>query len=1043
MHVPQNILAETELRNLAAIPYQIVSPGNNAPIIGIFQDSMLGSYQFTRAGQKFTFREAMNLLMMFPNVQPQKLADAYTKQGHITNFDILSQILPPLTLKYNTKLYKDATPDRNHTLEIQNGEYIRGQMEKSVLGGGSKGLIHRIVNDFGNRVASDFIDNLQNIITEYMKTSSYSVGVNDLIANKHTYERITQIIIDRKREVQQLMEKIHLGIFKNTTAQNNRVEFETQVNNILNKARGDTEKEAEKSLKSDNRFLTIVKSGSKGNMVNISQMIACLGQTNIDAKRVPYGFDNRTLPHYRKFDDSPEARGFIENSFISGLSAQEVFFLAMGGRVGLIDTAVKTSQTGYIQRRLIKGLEDAVVMYDMTVRNNMGKIIQFHYGDDGFDSTRVEVQPIPLATMSIEDIYKRYMEDTQTTLLDVFSKGASTRIYKQREETAVKNKEMIDKMVSWRNQLIRHVFKFKNENSVNVPVAFIYIINNLQGQLDLTTNTVVDITPYEAYELIESYYAKLQSIVFAPPTELFEIMYYYYLNPIDLLYKKRFHRKALTLLLETVLLKYKQAIVHPGEMVGVIAGQSIGEPTTQLTLNTFHLAGVASKSNVTRGVPRIEEILRLTRNPKNTSMTIFLKELDRESQDKAKFYSTMVEHTKLVDVVKSTQICFEPDDRTPSTDELMLQEYYAFEQMVEECNTNQPQQQPPQPKSKWIVRMEMNREKMLDKNLTMDDIHFAIKKSNDGQNITCIFSDYNMDNLIFRIRINSDVFKKHTKKQKGIARTLDQSDEIYLLKNFQDTVLNNIVLRGVPGVGNVIPRKIANMVKDPPKGLEITKEGGEIVTKEDVWILDTNGSNMLDVLALDFIDSTRTISNDIREVFDVLGIAAARQVMYQEFVDVMEFSDVYINHHHLSLLCDRMTLTKDMIPIFRSGILKDDIGPIGKATFEVHTEVLLDAGRHADLDTMRGVSGNIMMGQQGLFGTNSFNILLDMEKMAKQSKKTLQLKDPTAEINRMLGAGDDGGKCSADSIRIENNIGNIKRSNVIQICDDNKYNIGF
>ena len=119
----------------------------------------------------------------------------------------------------------------------------------------------------------------------------------------------------------------------------------------------------------------IVNSGSKGSLINISQMISCLGQTNVEGKRIPYGFDSRTLPHYSKYDDTPNARGFIENSYISGLTAPELFFHAMGGRLGLIDTAVKTSQTGYIQRRLIKGLEDLKVEYDMTVRNNKGKIV--------------------------------------------------------------------------------------------------------------------------------------------------------------------------------------------------------------------------------------------------------------------------------------------------------------------------------------------------------------------------------------------------------------------------------------------------------------------------------------------------------------------------------------------------------------------------------------------------------------------------------------------------------------------------------------------
>jgi DNA-directed RNA polymerase beta' subunit len=1547
--MPQSAIAETELRHLAAIPYQIISPAGNSPIIGIYQDSLLGSYRFTRSDINFTPRDAMNLLMMFNNVDTKKLRENGNK---ITNFDILSQILPPVTMVYKTKLFEDNEEykNSNNVLEIRNGKYVRGQMEKSVLGSSTKGIIHRICNDFNNMASANFIDDLQNIITEYMKSSSFSVGISDLIADKKTAREIVQVITTQKMEVQNIIDKVHLGIFENNTAQSNNVEFETQVNNMLNKATEQSGKIGRKSLSKDNRFLMIVNSGSKGSLINISQMISCLGQQNVDGKRIPYGFDSRTLPHYSKFDDSPKARGFIENSYITGLTAPELFFHAMGGRIGLIDTACKTSQTGYIQRRLIKGLEDLKVEYDMTVRNSKGKIVQFSYGDDGFDSTRVENQFIPLVGMSVEDIYMHYdilgVNDRDTELLEIYSKGTITRMKKQRPETRGKCKSYIEKMLLAREEIVKNIFKYKNENGVKLPVAFQNIITNIQGQLNLGSNTTVDITPMEAFELIEFYFNKIRELHYVPPTELFEIMYYYYLTPKDLLVTKRFHRKALVILLETIILKYKQAIVHPGEMVGVIAGQSIGEPTTQLTLNsviyeteivvrnskneikkvqigdfikeqisksskieymedndttyaeldehreyyevpgatedgqtvwrrieavtqhpvinedgtntmlkvttkgcrevvatkaksflqlvdgkiitvngselkvgdylpvsrktleytemfeldlkeilpptkyiygteiekacnvvdehqwwskhanktftipykrsdsaysylkktcgknqkivyepgfiytktnsisnykipekieldydfgyllgaycaegcmtkhqisianideeyykpilrvcekfnlttkiythnnkgkegwtskdiriystilcniidnlcgklshnkyvsdkivfsnkqcicgfldayisgdgnvncnkdksinaystsynlllnvqimmkqlgvtakmykcktpnkcvvfpkyvtnlenihqgynlrvanqqcnklanllnltiqhkqdkilllrekefkleycknnlvlpnivngktvfenrndmmmdlefdeivsieevanttnyaydltvedtrnfdcingvccadTFHLSGVASKSNVTRGVPRIEEILRLTKNPKNPSLTVHLKPIDELEQEKAIQYANMMEHTKLIDVVKSLQICFDPHEQSTfiEDDKLLMEQYYEFENMLKDCNEVEDGVEVV--KSKWIIRMEMDAEVLLDKNITMDDIHFAIKNSYYGNDITCVYSDYNSDKLVFRIRMNSNVFKSKKSKgfsEKGITDPLDQSDDIYLLKNFQDSLLNNIVLRGVNGIENVIPRKLQNM---------IVKEEGKYV-KKDVWILDTTGSNLMETLAIDFIDNKRTYSNDIKEVFDVLGIEAARQVLYNEFVEVMEFSDVYINYHHLSLLCDRMTCTKNMVSIFRSGILNDDIGPIAKGTFEVHTEVFLNAARHADFDHMRGVSANVMMGQVGYYGTNAFNLVLDMKETEKLADAQLDLTDANTEIEKFFKISEDKSDvCSKSNIVIQNNIANIKQGET-KICDDD-YNMGF
>jgi len=1560
MHCPQNVLAESELRHLAAIPYQLISPAGNSPIIGIFQDSLLGSYRFTRPNIKFSPRDAMNLLMMFSKVDVQALRTAADQnEGKITNFDVLSQILYPMTMKYKTKLFEDEEDyaTSNNVLEIRNGKYIRGQLEKSVLSSTTKGILHRICNDFGNMQASQFIDDLQNVVTEYMKSSAFSVGISDLIANTTTQDGIIQVIAKQKQEVQSLINRVHLGIFENKTANTNMAQFESDVNNILNDATNQAGKIGRKSLSKTNRFVMIVNSGSKGTPVNISQMISCLGQTNVDGKRIPYGFESRTLPHFSKFDDSPGARGFIENSYISGLTAPELFFHAMGGRIGLIDTAVKTSQTGYIQRRLIKGLEDLKVEYDMTVRNNKGRIVQFAYGDDGFDSTRVENQVIPLVGMSTEDIYVYYdivgVNDEHKELVNVYSPGAKKRLKSQQPKALQKCQEYIDKMLTARKNVVENVFKHKNENMVRLPVAFQSIIANIQGQLNLNSNSITDITPLEAFELIEEYYQKLNSIKYVKPKSLFEVMFYFYVTPKDLLINKRYHRKALMLLLETIVLKYKQAIVHPGEMVGVIAGQSIGEPTTQLTLNslvyaaeiivknskneilrlsigeftdmqtklsqkidymadkdttyaelaeyyevpcaneagqtvwrrveavtkhpvinedgtntmlkvttkgnrevtatkaksflqlvdgkiigvngkdlkvgdylpasrkaleyseitklnlreilppteylygselekvktvmhethwwknhanitfivphktsqcilplfkdivrpgrtsnksqylkpgniymksmgcsdytipetielnyefgyllgayaaegsmnknsvsicnnndaylkpiedlctkwniphqkhkrvgrggegwtsqelkihntilcrilenlcgkisdkkrisssivfsnkqcilgfldayiggdgsisqkknkdgsirindikmwsysrdlltdvmvmlrnldvsshiykiptrkanthtiqhkkqsysldvknrqtqklasllnltikekqdrlnvllkqeyfkyehsledmmvpntidgkivmedragrfediefdqivsieevpnttnyaydltvedtrtfdcynglclndTFHLAGVASKSNVTRGVPRIEEILRLTKNPKNSSMTVHLKPIDEQQQDKATQYANMLQHTKLVDVIKSVQICFDPNDKetTIPADRALMEQYYEFQNMLESCVDVQTDSNGQ--KSKWIIRMEIGPEILLDSNITMDDIHFAITNSY-GNDVSCVYSDYNSNNLVFRIRMNSSVFQK--KKTKGIPDTLDQSDEIYMLRNFQENLLNNIVLRGVTGIKNVIPRKLQNnVVREGVDERKVERDEGKYVPK-DVWVLDTTGSNLMDVMALSFIDAKRTFSNDIKEIFNVFGIEAARNAIFNELVEVMEFSDVYINYHHLSLLCDRMTSTKDMVSIFRSGILNDDIGPISKSTFEVHTEVLLGASRHADFDHMRGVSANVMMGQMGIFGTGSFQLVLDMEKMKNMEDKQVDMRNTDKEIERMFGGLEDkGDTCSKANTEIKNNLAAIKQEDLGQ-CDDD-YDVGF
>lgn len=1082
LHMPQDAEAEMELRMLAAVMYQIVSPANNAPIIGIFQDSMTGSFLFTRDGVVFDQRTAMNLLMMCPRVNLKWIqgsgdsgqGNGGDRRRQVSSFDLLSNITPPLTLKVKNKQFdgeREKADTSNNVVEIVDGTYLRGQMDKGILGSGTKGLIHRVCNDFGNQAAAQYVDDLQNIVTEYMKIHAFSVGISDLITDAATNDKVVGILREKKAEVQQLIDQVKFGLFENTSGKSNVDEFETRVNNILSKAQNDAGGVALKTLSKVNRFIVMFLAGAKGSEINIQQMTACLGQQNVDGKRIPYGFEHRTLPHYTKYDDSAAARGFVESSYINGLSPQELFFHAMGGRIGLIDTAVKTSTTGYIQRRLIKGLEDLMVQYDMTIRTNKNKVVQFAYGDDSMDTIKVENQDLPIAEMSIQDLYAHFavVQDADSGkkgrgalkgLSAMFAKAALTRMRKQEAEYAAACKQYVDWMVESRDLVIRNVFGFKSERTVRVPVAFAYLIQNVIGQQGINRNSLVDLTPLEALRMVEQTFARLEQIVLAPPTALFKVLYFYYLSPKDLLYNKRLNKRALDILLETVVWTYKRAVVAPGEMVGMIAAQSIGEPTTQMTLNTFHFAGVASKSNVTRGVPRIEEILMLSGDIKNPSLTVFLKPEDRQNKERANTVQYMLEHTKLSEVVTNVAVCFDPDDLQTlmEEDRETMAQYRAFTQMVEECASESAfpsarsragssataasevgeaageveeveedgeDEGGSGGRSKWIIRMELDPEVMLEKNITMDDVHFTLSNIYQ-QDISCVYSDYNADKLVFRIRTKDLAASSATKRKQN---PLDQSDQIYLLKNFQDQLLQNVVLRGVKGIQKVILRKVKDNL--------VEKNG--VYQKEDMWVLDTVGTNLLGVLALDYIDATKTVSNDIVEIHKVLGIEAARQCIANELAEVLEFDGAYVNVHHMGLLCDRMTYSSKLISVFRHGINNDDIGPIAKASFEETPEMFLKASRHAELDTMRGVSANVMCGQEGLFGTAAFQVILDLQEMTKLTEQArYEFQDTEQAIQDGLFGGvlDPEDKCGPQALQVVNNVANLVRED---LGGDNDY----
>ena len=1004
MHMPQNDEAEMELKYLAAIRNQIISPANNKSIIGIYQDSCLGSHLLTRPNVMFTRKQAMNLLNKSSNFDPYIFQN--DKQT-FTSFEILSTILPPITIKYKTNLYKDSEnyESSNRVIEIVNGEFKRGQLEKDSIGGG-RGLIQRINQEFSVKDSQLFIDNIQSIVTEYMKTTGFSVGISDLISNEQTTTKITQVILDKKKEVANIINQFHLGVFENKSGRSNDEFFESEINNILNKATSDAGKIAMEQLNPNNRFVTIVKSGSKGSVLNISQMISCLGQQNVDNKRVPYSFLNRTLPHYKQFDDSPEARGFVENSFISGLTPTELFFHAQGGRTGLIDTAVKTSQTGYIQRRLVKALEDAKVCYDRTVRNNKDKIIQFTYGGTNFDTIHVENVSCDLFTKTINEIYDYFNYNYKRKELKlIYDKSVLTKFNDEMPKLKDRVKDEVQHMIAIRDSFIQKINDNNADNTVYLPLSFERLITNIKAQFGITETFLTDITPLDAYAIIDTYYENLNKTY--KPCDIFKIMYYYFLNPCHLLNKLKLNRESLVYLLEKITLHYKIGIVNPGEMVGLIGAQSIGEPATQMTLNTFHQAG-ASKSNVTRGVPRLEELLSLTDKLKNPSITIKLKPDDEKSLEKSINIVSRIEHTRMRDIVEKAEIYYDPDDMATliKDDTGFMEIYKDYQSIIDEAFGETKSEKENQ--NKWILRLVLDKNLLTERNITLEEIHYSLKiEYNDD--IECFYNDLNNDEVVFRIRLT----KINKTKQNLAQKVLDQEDNIYIIKNFQENLLNNIVLRGIQGIERVIPRKIQ-------KHMIYNNETGDY-DREDICVLDTIGSNLETILGLDYIDTTRTYSNNVIEMKNILGIEAARKAIFNEFREVMEYDGGYINHHHLGMLCDRMTINEGMVSIFRHGINKDDIGPIAKASFEETSDMLLNAAKHGELDELKGVSANVMCGQEGYYGKSSFQVYLNTKDINDMEEECVIDEEEEEDLFAMLEPEQDEA-CSIEKLKISHNL---------------------
>ena len=951
LHLPQSVQTENELRMLSNVTSQIISPRESKPIISVVQDVTLGLYRITKENSMLTEKQVFNLLMTnnkFNGIVPNPIyVDEKIKKWN--GRQILSEILPSNlnVINQNNQYDEDKSGnDKDNLIVIENGNIKQGIFDKKIYQDRTNGLVHILFNDNGQEEARHLFDNTQKLICNWLVYSGFSVGISDLVISKDIDNEMKDVINDMKKNVYDIIRKVHENSYENNSFDSNKQNFENEVNKLLNDARNKVGKIALKNITDDNRMVNMIKSKSKGNPVNIAQMLSTLGQQNVDGKRIPDGYNDRSLPHYTKYDDGPESRGFVENSFINGLTPQEFYFHAMGGREGLIDTAVKTSETGYIQRKLIKSMEDCKINYDLTVRNATGSIIQFLYGEDGMSATKLENQSLKFINMDKVQLEEHYLFREDDIIKNIFRKNIFDKLTKDTKWVG-RCLEYYKSVIDDREYLITKVFNNKNDTRLLYPISIKRIITNAKN-LFHTKKTRTDLHPDDILNIIDNLTDELYLNKNNKGNKLLNIILKMSLAPKDIILNHRLNKLSLEYVVNEIKKKFMESIAHPSEMVGVVAAQSIGEPCTQITLNTFHSAGISSASQTVRGVPRIKELLSNSKNIKGPSTKVYINNDVNKDYDKCKSILNLLETTYINDIIKSSAIYYDKNDEetTIDNDSEFLKLYKIFE---EDCNVTSP----------WLLRFVFDKEKMYHLGINMQDIYYKIKKHYD-EYIECYFSDDNSDELIFRIKLINN--EKNN--------LIDENDIITELKALEQNIIENIIIKGVEGIKKVI------LLED--KDSKYDSKNGVFENNEE-WYMETNGNNLLEILIQKNVDSNRTISNDVNEVYETLGIEAARQVLLNEINEVLEGEGV--NFRHLSLLVDTMTNRGALLSIDRHGINRSDIGPFAKCSFEETSDMLIKAGMFGEYDKVNGVSANIMLGQIPPCGTGDTEILIDEEKL--------------------------------------------------------------
>ncbi len=977
LHLPQSVETKAEISQLARVSRLVITPQANKPVMSIVQDTLTAAYKMTQRDVFINRADMMNLLMYLPTWNGRMPKPAiYKPQRLWTGKQLFSLIIPGRINCIRTHSthpeseddgpYRWISPGDTKVL-IDDGDLVAGILCKKTLGSASGSLIHMVALEHNFEEVGMFFNNIQTVINNWLLIEGHTIGIADALYDQATRKQIGETITKAKDAVFEIIDQAHNYDLQPMPGNTLRQTFENHVNKILNDARDKTGSCAQKSLSKYNNFNIMVVAGSKGSRINISQVIACVGQQNVEGKRIPFGFRHRTLPHFIQDDYGPESRGFVENSYLAGLTPTEFFFHAMGGREGLIDTAVKTAETGYIQRRLIKAMESVMVKYDGTVRNQINQLIQLRYGEDGLDASHVEFQRLPTFKPSDEAFEHNFRFDwnnersLRRSMPDDLVRSLATDTETQAELEAEWVQLVSDRKV------LRTIIR-KPEDQVVLPCNIARLIWNAQKLFELDPLSKTDIHPRLVVERVRE---TCKSLVVVPGEDALSkeansnaVLLMSSLIRSTLCCKKviqehRLNLAALDWILGEVRNRFQQAQINPGEMVGALAAQSLGEPATQMTLNTFHYAGVSAK-NVTLGVPRLKEIINVSKRPKTPSMTIYLTGQAARDAERAKDVVARLEHTTLRKLVNSTSIYYDPDPKNSVVEE--DREWVSTYYELPDFNVDAI--------SSWMLRIEFARKQMTGKKLTMEQIADRITKAF-GNDLICHIPDDNLK-LAMRIRImNSDL----EQNMKEADTTSDKMEDDTFLRFIEANLLTDITLQGIPQITKVYMYWPKTTDK---KRVVIRKDGSFDCVAE--WILETDGTCLMKVLAERDVDSVRTVSNDIVEIFEALGIEAVRKAIEMEMYNVISFDGSYVNYRHLALLCDVMTVKGHLMAITRHGINRLDTGALARCSFEETVDILMEAASHAEFDPMAGVSENVMLGQLAKIGTGSFELLLNSAK---------------------------------------------------------------
>jgi DNA-directed RNA polymerase II subunit RPB1 len=888
---------------------------------------------------------------------------------------------------------------------IQDGHLLLGRLDKSIVGASRDGLVQHIVHDFGNEICRQFLSDAQRFFNYWISQYGYGMSIADCPTKftntiKGHVDTVVNYLQKYDHDIDLVKEEVTCDLLET----------------LKNKITGLIQRQ---SSGYENRYLMMIASGTKGTTQHFSQTNGILGSQRVSGERLELAYGNRAFPHSVPFTKNPKDRGFVDRCLMQGLDPIQTFIHAMGGREGLVDTAVRTGKTGYFIRIMLRAMDDIIASWNGTIRDQK-YVISFAYGGNSFDSHFIQSQVYPMLAeggfpllTSLEELYHLATDgvgDEVLARIPEINKDEMKRTLKIENETISQDMEIL-------REMILSFDKVSISNELKAPVAFLRILED-KGGMTASLNPLSSSVPSTdckdsktvkndgEHEVIRTLplsplyvFGQVRKMIQHCRSQVncvgalfvFEALARHYLSTRSVIGEHKLTKEQFDRVIIQVKSKFQEALVQSGEAIGCITGQSIGEQSQQMTLNTFHAAGQIGRNHAS-GVSRMDDITRVSRDAKKlrqASMDIVLDERYQNVAACRKFIKT-IRPRELKDFVygDQCQMLWDPNPRTTliEEDKEFVNNYTALCEEKEFKNL-----------SPLVCRFVINAAKCAEYSITPDDLFWKMRDCLSKGHFW-ITSDSNSARPIFILRpnIKSKEFNKYQKKKSKRAcstnvldtssSSLSSSLSLSNMKNLTETVwqmrkmLLGTVVHGVPGIlsGSIQTRKC----------IDYDKITGAKSIKEEM-IIDTKGSNLKHVLGMNGVDTTRTYSTSMVDVEKALGIEAATVATYEELVRLFKNSKISVDKGPPMTVAQALSRSGMLVGFGKNGYHQDpNHGTLKNISFERIVKTIIERASAGSMDKCESITANVMTGQLVPVGTGTVKILSKPHKefMTKHSE---------------------------------------------------------